>query len=199
MDKDLCRTLALGSLIRGYFHNLKGTLQSLSLQLQILYMKKDQLVDAKGHTYLEKALSFLQKLQTQLDVALEDANNNATGPWDLREIMEKELIFWEANLFFKHKTSKEILENKKAQVNIPISELKGYLCLVGEILYPNIKENTNLKIVIDESPKPVIVFQLDQDLEDEICQRLKNLSPLLEPKLHLEIDQRRLAIYFHVP
>lgn len=194
MNKEVCRTLALGSLVRGYFHNLRGTLQSLSLQLQILHMKRDQYIAPQGQANLDKAINLLQKLQTQIEVALEDINNENTGPWDLKEVLEKELLFWEANLYFKHKVVKQLEEQKKVLVNLPLAELRGILCLIGEVLYPNIQEGTTLKIIIDESPNPVIIFQLQHDLEEKIFLRLKVLASLLESPYTLIVEDQRIIL-----
>lgn len=196
MDKELCRTLALGSLMRGYFHNLKGTLQSLSLQLQILYMKKDLLVSPQGHPNIEKALQFLQKLQNQIEVALEDLSNNEEGPWDLKEIMEKELLFWEANLFFKHKVTKEILEEKKVFIQCPLNELRGTLCLIEEALYPALKEGDHLRIILTQEDRPKIIFETSQGFEEEALQKLKTRLPYISIG-DLEVESHKVILSFN--
>lgn len=195
MNRDLCRTLALGSLIRGYFHNIKGTLQSLSLQVQLLYMKKDSLILPQAHPNLEKLLQFLEKLQKQIDTALEEANNEEKGPWDLKEIIEKELLFWEANLFFKHKVKKEIKEVERVLLTVPLNELRGILCLIGEKLYSSLAEGTTLQIILGSTPNSLI-FEIDNPLKEEALFSLKELNNYVEPLAHLEVSPKQIVLQF---
>lgn len=195
-DKELCRTLALGSLVRGYFHNLRGTLQGLSFQIQILYMKKETLLCPSAHPNIEKALQLLQKLQNQLESALEDLENDNTGPWNLKEIMERELLFWEANLFFKHKVKKEIFEEKEVLLTLPLNELKGLLCLLEERLYPLCKEGSTLKIIIGEEGKKTLTFEFSEALDEENLKKLEKLSPYFSPYANLKVSPSRIELEF---
>lgn len=195
MNTDLCQTLALGALIKGYFHNLKGSIQSLSLQLQILYMKKDTYLTPQAQQTLEKALQALQKLQTQLDVALGEINNDNSGPWDLKEIMEKELLFWEANLHFKHKVTKEIVAETETKLTIPLNLLRGSLCLIEEVLYPSLPENSHLKIIITKTPLPTITFQLSPPLKEEVVTKLKERSEYIN-LFELKVTPQEVSFIF---
>ncbi len=195
MDERLCRTLALGSLVRGYFHNLKGTLQNLSLQLQLLSMKREQFLSSQAQTHVEKALAFMQRLQDQLEVALGDINNEDRGPWDLREIMEKELLFWEANLFFKHKVKKELQELQKVILSIPLNELKGILCLLGEKLYPAFCEGAYVKILIGEI-EGGLTFETDLPLDENSLGEISNLSSYFTPYAEISLSPNRVALIF---
>lgn len=197
MDEKLCRTLALGSLVRGYFHNLRGTIQNLSLQLQLLHMKRDQLLAPPAQGFVEKALTFLQRLQDQIEIALADINNEDTGPWDLREIMEKELIFWEANLFFKHKVKKELLEKRKVLLELPLNELRGVLCLLGEHLYSAFKEGAQVRILIGE-PERGLTFETDLSLEEGSLAQLSSLIPHFTPYAELSVSPERITLLFKV-
>jgi len=199
IEKELCRTLALGSLVRGYFHNLRGTLQNLSFQLQLLYLKKETYLSPQAQPYLEKAIQFLQKLENQLNVALEDLQNEDPGPWDLKEIIEKELLFWEANLFFKHKVKKELLEKGKVFINLPLRELKGLLCLLEERLYPLYKEGSSLKILLGEEGRPNLIFETDSPLSEEELSLIKALSPYFEPYALLRVSPERIELEFKNP
>lgn len=195
MNPELCQTLALGALVKGYFHNLKGTLQALSLQLQILHMKRDSFLNPQAQQTLEKALQALQKLQTQLDLALGDIGNDAQGPWDLREIMEKELLFWEANLFFKHKVTKEIVAENDVKVFIPLNKLRGALCLIEEKLYPSIPEGSHLKIIISKMPSPRIIFYTSSPLSDETLKNLAELANYIT-LFDLKISPQEITLIF---
>ncbi len=195
-DKELCRTLALGSLVRGYFHNLRGTLQGLSFQLQILYMKKETLLSPSAHPNIEKAVQLLQKLQNQLESALEDLENDNTGPWNLKEIMEKELLFWEANLFFKHKVKKEIFEEKEVLIGLSLNTLKGLLCLLEERLYPFCKEGSTLRIIIGKEGKKALTFEFSEALDEENLKRIEKLSPYFSPYATLKVSPLKIEIEF---
>lgn len=195
-DKELCRTLALGSLVRGYFHNLRGTLHALSLQLQILHMKKETLLSPSAHPNIEKAIQLLLKIQNQLESALEDLENANPGPWNLKEIMEKELLFWEANLFFKHKVKKEISENKEVFLTLPLNELKGLLCLLEERLYSLCKEGSTLKIIIGEEGGKTLTFEFSEALDEENLKKLEKLSPYLSPWATLKVSPSKIKLDF---
>ncbi len=193
-EKELCRTLALGSLMRGYFHNLRGTLQNLSLHLQMLYLKKEKFLDPQGFSYLEKAWASLEKRSKQIDLAVEDLNNSSLGPWDLKEIMEEELLFWSANPYFKHKVNKELEEKEKTLVSSPLNELKGFLCLLQEILYSSLKENSFLKIFIGDKPK-TLTFLIEPPLEEKSLQRLFQLKSYFSLG-KLELTPPRIDLIF---
>lgn len=195
MNKELCKTLALGSLIRGYFHNLKGTLQSLSLQVQLLYMKKDLLMTPQAHPTLEKIIQLLEKLQKQIEVALDEASKEDLGPWDLKEIMERELLFWEANLFFKHKVKKELIEVHKTLLSLPFNEIRGILCFIEERLYPALKEESILNIVVGE-PSYGLTFEVTPPLEEETLTTFYSLKSFIEPIADLEITPSKISIRF---
>lgn len=195
MNKELCKTLALGSLIRGYFHNLKGTLQSLSLQAQVLYRKKDFLISPQAHPNMEKIIQLLEKLQNQIDVALEEVSNDNAGPWDLKDIIEREILFWEANLFFKHKVKKEIKEIEKVMLFFPLNEIRGILCLIEEKLYPLLKEGSTLQILIGALPNGLI-FETDLPLEEETISTFFELKTYTEPLASLEVSPSRISLQF---
>ncbi len=159
-------------------------------------MKKDTLLSPSAHSNIEKAMQLLQKLQNQLEVALEDLNNTNQGPWNLREIMEKELLFWEANLFFKHKIKKEIYEEREVLITLPLNELKGMLCLLEEKLYFSLKEGTYLRIIIGEGGKRALTFEMNEPLEEEILQKLANLSGYLQPYASLSLSSTKVELKF---
>lgn len=197
MHKEICKTLALGSLIRGYFHNLKGTLQSLSLQTQILYMKKDLLISPQAHPTLEKIIQLLEKLQKQIDVALDEASNEDQGPWDLKDIMERELLFWEANLSFKHKVKKEIIEAEKTHLSYPLNEIRGILCFLEEKLYPSLKEGSELRIVVG-NPSFGLSFEITPPLEEETLSPFHNLKEYIDALADLEITPSKISLQFKI-
>lgn len=195
MDKELCKTLALGSLIKGYFHNLKGILQSLSFQVQLLYIKKELFMTPQAHPTLEKIIHLLEKLQKQIDVALDVASNEDRGPWDLKKIMEEELIFWEANPIFKHKVKKELIEVNTTLLSFPLNEIKGILCFIEERLYSVLKEDSTLRIVVGE-PSYGLTFEISPSLEEETLSIFHSLKTYIEPLADLEITPSKISMKF---
>jgi len=191
---NFCKRIALGGLLQGYFHNLRGTLQGISLELQLILMKKDFNLDKEIYERVNKALNLLQKLQNQINTAFDEIYNEKTGPWDLREIIEKEILFWEAFMPFKHKVKKEIFEEEKVLIEIPYNLLKGLFCNICQEIFLNLKENTNLKIFIKKNKK--IEFLWDKDLNELVYENLKALSYQLKNLADIKVDKRTLTFQF---
>lgn len=195
-EKEFCKRLALGGLIQGYFHNLRGTLQAISLQLQMLLFKKDPNCSQEVYQQIEKAFETLQKLQNQIEIAFEEAHNENRGPWDLRQLLEKEILFWEACLYFKHKIKKQIFAVEPVQINYPINLLRGLLCNIAQELFPYLKEKTELKIFIENKKSPKIRFIWDYEIEENIYQRLLKLRECLKKLAKISVDKKSLVISF---
>jgi len=130
MDKDFCRKAILGAFVQGYFHNLRGSLQGVYLPLQRIMLNPSKYLTEEGLALFQKMMSSLDKLNNQLNIALADLICEDEGPWDLFEVMQKEMLFWEADLRFKHKIKKEVIEKSKTTVKLPYNLLLGLLCLV---------------------------------------------------------------------
>ncbi|PMP69187.1 MAG: hypothetical protein C0190_00435 [Thermodesulfobacterium geofontis] len=191
---NLCRRVALGGLLQGYFHNLRGTLQGIFLELQLIFIKKNLNLDKEVHERINKALNLLQKLQNQIDTAFEEIYNEKTGPWDLKEIIEKEILFWEAFMPFKHKVKKEIIEEEKVLVEIPYNLLRGIFCNVCQEVFLNLKENTNLKIVIKRDKK--VEFLWDKDINSLIYENLESLANQLRSLISIKVERNSISFRF---
>jgi len=191
---NFCKRIALGGLLQGYFHNLRGTLQGIFLELQLILMKKNSNLDKEIYERINKTLNLLQKLQNQIDTAFDEIYNEKTGPWDLKEFIEKEILFWEAFLPFKHKVRKEIFEEDKVFIEIPYNLLKGLFCNVCQEIFLNLKENTNLKIFIKNNRK--VEFLWDKDLDELVYKNLKVLSHQLKNLAEIKVDKRTLSFQF---
>jgi len=191
-----CKRLALGGLLQGYFHNIRGTLQGISLELQIILMKvqKDPDFNEEIKERINKAFSLLQKLQNQIDAAFDEIYNEKKGPWALKEIIEKEILFWEAFMPFKHKIKKEIIEETQSFVEVPYNLLKGLFCNFCQELFLNLKENTDLKIFIKKDKK--IEFVWDKDLDSQVYENLKNLSQLFKDLADIKVDKNFISFQF---
>jgi hypothetical protein len=193
-DFNFCKRIALGGLLQGYFHNLRGTLQGIFLELQLILMKKNSNLDKEIYERINKTLNLLQKLQNQIDTAFDEIYNEKTGPWDLKEFIEKEILFWEAFLPFKHKVKKEVFEEDKVFIEIPYNLLKGLFCNICQEIFLNLKENTNLKIFIKKNKR--VEFIWDKDLDELVYKNLKVLSHQLKDLAEIKIDRRTLSFQF---
>jgi hypothetical protein len=191
---NFCKRIALGGLLQGYFHNLRGTLQGISLELQLILMKKESDLDKEIYERINKALNLLQKFQNQIDIAFDEIYNEKTGPWDLKEFIEKEILFWEAFMPFKHKVKKEVFEEEKVFIEIPYNLLKGLFCNICQEIFLNLKENTNLKIFIKKNKK--VEFLWDKDLDELVYENLKALSYQLKNLADIKVDKRTLSFQF---
>lgn len=195
MKDTLCKRTALGGLLQGYFHNLRGTLQSLSLELQMLLIKKKADCDQEIYERINKALLILQKLQNQIDTAFDEVYNENPGPWNLKNIIEKEILFWEAFLEFKHKVKKEIIEEEKVLIEIPYNLLRGLFCNIAQELFLNLKENAQLKIFIKKDKK--IEFLWNENLNEKVYSTLKKLAEIFLPIAKIQVNSQSLSIQFN--
>jgi hypothetical protein len=191
---NFCKRIALGGLLQGYFHNLRGTLQGIFLELQLILMKKNSNLDKEIYGRINKTLNLLQKLQNQIDTAFDEIYNEKTGPWDLKEFIEKEILFWEAFLPFKHKVKKEVFEEDKVFIEIPYNLLKGLFCNICQEIFLNLKENTNLKIFIKKNKR--VEFIWDKDLDELVYKNLKVLSHQLKDLAEIKVDRKTLSFQF---
>ena len=194
MKEDFCKRIALGGLLQGYFHNLRGSLQGISLELQILLMKRDPNCTPEVYERINKAFALLQKLQNQIDTAFDDIYNENTGPWDLKKFIEKEILFWESFLVFKHKIKKEIIEENRVLVKCPYNLLKGLFCNIGQELFLNLKEGTNLKIFIKKDKK--VEFIWDKEIDTTIYKNLEKLAQHLKDIATIKVSEKSLTIQF---
>ncbi|MCS7278915.1 MAG: hypothetical protein NZ530_02510 [Thermodesulfobacteriaceae bacterium] len=198
MEKDFCRRIALGGLIQGCFHNLNSTLQTLSFHLQFLKFKRGFLPSEEISDHIEKAFLILQKIQKQVKVALDRVREDGEGPWNLKEILEEELIFWENFLPFKHKVNKTIkVLGDKVEVKFPLNLLRGILCNIGFELFPYFEEETNLNFLLKNDPYPQIIFSFDKVLKKETLEKLKRLSEFFKNWINLKVEDTLIRIEFY--
>ncbi len=194
MDRDFCRKAILGAFVQGYFHNLRGSLQGVYLPLQRIMLNPSKYLTEEGLALFQKMLSALDKHNNQLNVALAELNNEDEGPWDLFEIMQKEILFWESDLRFKHKIKKEVIETSKAKVKLPYNILLGILCLIEAELYQALNEGSELKIVISAEPNSCLTFNWSGSL---ILQNLEKITELIKPYATLKKDENSLLLCFN--
>jgi hypothetical protein len=194
MDKDFCRKAILGAFVQGYFHNLRGSLQGVYLPLQRIMLNPSKYLTEEGLALFQKMMSSLDKLNNQLNIALADLTCEDEGPWDLFEVMQKEMLFWEADLRFKHKIKKEVIEKSKATVKLPYNILLGILCLVEAELYQALNEGSELKIAISSEPNPCVTFSWSGSLN---LQNLEKVAELIKPYATVKEDENSLTLCFN--
>jgi signal transduction histidine kinase len=100
---DRYRFSGLGELLKGIVHNLNGSLQVLSMQMELLQRmipKEDKIQDQ-----MEKCLGQIGKFKGMLDLLIQKGirdEQDAPQPISLNEILEEELSLLHHNLFCKH-------------------------------------------------------------------------------------------------
>lgn len=126
----------IGHLVKGIVHNLNGPIQILSMQIEIL--KMDIIKDMKAiestlaislpdnavqslHGLSDNMQRSMERL-SQMDEALNRMGNmvnvitnrsqereDGQRPLILNQVLEQELEFWNADLFFKHQVEKKLV------------------------------------------------------------------------------------------
>ena len=116
MPYDLCRhhfrEFLVGWLLEGVIHNINDLLQIISMNLEIIRIKKDA-----DPNFPEPAWERIQHLMASVDqvttiienlMRKEEGPSGGPQPVVLEEIVQNELEFWKGDLFFKYKVEKNI-------------------------------------------------------------------------------------------
>jgi signal transduction histidine kinase len=103
---DLYRHSALGTLVKGIVHNLNGSLQILSMQLELLQrtISKDGTpLSTLPHEKVERCLGQIDKMRTILEVlSRRGSEGGASQTVHVNDLIDEELSFLNHHLFFKH-------------------------------------------------------------------------------------------------
>ena len=115
--RDLLRKAACGFLVQGHVHNMSGPLQILSMQVELMKTLFERIPEADP----AKTAAFIQDQQKKLDqiasqverlrallASISEVTEELPTTLDLNEVLQKELVFWEGDLVFKHEVSKEL-------------------------------------------------------------------------------------------
>ena len=97
-------------------------------------------------------------------------------------------------LVFKHKIKKEIIEENRVLVKCPYNLLKGLFCNIGQELFLNLKEGTNLKIFIKKDKK--VEFIWNKEIDTTIYKNLKKLAQHLKDIATIKVSEKSLTIQF---
>jgi signal transduction histidine kinase len=144
---DRYRYSSLGELLKGIIHNLNGSLQILSMQMELLQRMLAREED-KIQGQMEKCLGQIDKFKRMLDPLIQKGihdEQDTPQPIHLNELLEEELSLLHHNLFFKH----EVLVHK--DLSSPLPSLKGYYADFSQGL-SNMIQNA-LEAMEDANPK----------------------------------------------
>ncbi len=199
IHSNLLRKAALGCLFKGYLHNLRGPLQALLMQIEILESKLTLVEDPAG---LSEGVGRLKKQVFQLvellAAAEEDLGREDQGPWNLREIVEKELLFWQAELDFKHKVEKEIDLPENLRVKMPYNRLRAGFCALFFGMVSGLAEKKGrLRISAREEPGAVVLrFEVGPAFLEPENPFLQAAREVWSPEARLRVTPETLEVSF---
>lgn len=128
LDKDLDKLIptfkniyyytTLGNLIYGIIHNLNGSIQLLTTNMEILEMVfKREKSSLSILNYFERCMEHIDKLRKTLEIILPNDEYNANSkPIYLNKLLEDQIQFFQNNLFFKH----QVKVNKFLASKLPL-------------------------------------------------------------------------------
>jgi signal transduction histidine kinase len=105
---DRYRYSTLGSFVRGIIHNLNGSLQVLSMQMELLHgalAEEGDKLSSSLNVKMRQCQEQLDKLKAMVEVLTQKGiheEQEASQPIYLNNLLEEELSLWHHNLFFKH-------------------------------------------------------------------------------------------------
>ncbi len=197
------RELALGLLFKGYLHNLRGPVQALLMQLELLQTKLATLEvpeDLKTllEDFYEKTRRHINRLVDLLSAAESEVQNDSPGPWKLKELLEREKAFWEGNLEFKHKVKKRLVcEDENVKVEVPLNVLRAALLSVFYSLVPKlVEEEGELSIFVEKSQEGPVVRFLTKPAVKAEEEFVKMAERVLSPYAVVKTEPEGLTISF---
>jgi two-component system sensor kinase FixL len=105
---DRYRYSTLGSFVRGIVHNLNGSLQILSMQMELLQgalLKEGDKMNPSLNVKMAQCQEQLDKLKAMVEVLMQKGihdESESSQPIYLNDLLDEELSLWYHNLFFKH-------------------------------------------------------------------------------------------------
>ncbi len=106
--REYFRDASLGTFVRGIVHNLNGSLQVLSMQIELLRrtgMKDETTKGTPSCAKLEKCMDQIEKMKAMLETLMRRgaaSEEEAPQKIHLNDLLEDELLFLNNDLFFKH-------------------------------------------------------------------------------------------------
>ena len=105
---DRYRHSTLGSFVRGIIHNLNGSLQILSIQMELLQgalLKEADKINPSLNVKMAQCQEQMDKLKATVEVLMQKGIHDENGTPQsiyLNDLLDEELSLWYHNLFFKH-------------------------------------------------------------------------------------------------
>lgn len=180
---DRSRQATLGFLVKGIVHNLNGSLQILSMQMELLreaLLKEEDKVSPSLNVKTGQCLAEMDKLKALVEVLMHKAiHEDQETPQRiyLNNLLEEELSLLHHNLFFKHQV--EVVKSFYPQ----LPPLRGCYRDISQGLSPLIQNaleamgtTPNKKLVVSTSLREK---QVQLSIQDTGC----GISPEIEPDL----------------
>ncbi|AEH45444.1 hypothetical protein Thein_1584 [Thermodesulfatator indicus DSM 15286] len=207
MNKEIFHQLlpkaACGHLIQGLIHNFSGPLQIISMQLEMLKFSLSKEPENELSKTLRERLSQMEeqivRLKDLLDAACVLTQNSPT-PININDVLKRMLIFWEADLKFKHDIPKNLFFSQDELMIIapPAQVYQGFCALFWAIVPFLVKNKFPLTVKTQHENVPVI------DIEINGSESLPEDDPFfvfaretLSPFFNFEVSKNRLRLVFN--
>ncbi len=169
MNQDLLRQIlpkaACGHLVQGLIHNFSGPLQIISMQLEMLkfYLAR-QPENEFSNTLLERFSQMeeqIKRLKELLDAA-SILTQDTPSPLNLNELLKNMLIFWEADLKFKHDIDKNtnFSEEELTIIAPPAQVYQGFCALFWALVPFAVKNKSSFQVRTFTREVPVVELEL---------------------------------------
>ncbi len=185
---------ALGNMMHGIIHNLNGSLQLLTMNMEILEMAfKREKLSPSILPYFEKCMEHIDKIRNSLDIIFPGGENEKEAnpkQIHLNELLEEQLQFFQNNLFFKH----QIKVTKVFKPRLP--SIMGYL-FDFRIAITNLIQNS-IEALEESSVKELTITtkteneHIQLDIKDTGCGISEDIMPYIfkpffttKPESHL--------------
>jgi len=155
---DRSRYSALGTLVKGVVHNLNGSLQVLSMQMELLQgmvSKEAEKANPSAPKKIEKCLEHIDELKGMVEMLIRKGNHDEQDDPQtihLNDLLEERLSLLHHHSFFKHQ-----VEVKKA-FSPQLPYLKGYYINFSEGLSNLIQ---NAMEAMEETSKKVLTLKTE--------------------------------------
>lgn len=175
----------VGRLVKGIVHNINGPIQILSMQLELLAMGMSSNVSALERLAdsglpggelegVRKGLGDLASRVDQMEDALRrieynvrlasnrgDTRDREPRPLVLNTVLQEELDFWKADLFFKHQVELRLdLPEEPPIVVVPEKDIRDLLDGVLGACVEQLKgaEDKELHVFVDKAPDDSMIL-----------------------------------------
>jgi len=106
-----------------------------------------------------------------LSAAETELENESEGPWDVKDLVEREVTFWEAELNFKHRVEKDFkFEKETFRTRMPVNRLRAGLCALF------------FAFVLELADKEGRVSFSAESLPEGVCLRIKVSPEVISPE-----------------